>query len=67
MVDRHGVALIGDDYNHEYRFAGRPVLPCEVHAPANMSLVHVGTLSKLLSPSIRLGYAALDEPEIVRG
>jgi GntR family transcriptional regulator/MocR family aminotransferase len=66
LVERHGIALIEDDYDHEYRFEGRPVLPLAARAPADVPLIYVGSLSKLLSPGIRLGYAMAAEPLLSR-
>ncbi|WYK05182.1 PLP-dependent aminotransferase family protein [Cereibacter sphaeroides f. sp. denitrificans] len=66
LAERHGLALIEDDYDHEYRFEGRPVLPLAARAPEGLPLIYVGSLSKLLSPGIRLGYALAPEPLLAR-
>ncbi|MEL5878011.1 PLP-dependent aminotransferase family protein [Cereibacter sphaeroides] len=66
LAERHGLALIEDDYDHEYRFEGRPVLPLAARAPEGLPLIYVGSLSKLLSPGIRLGYALAPEPLLTR-
>jgi len=58
IARRHGLTIIEDDYDHEYRFDGKPVLPLAVRAGSDVELIYVGSLSKVLAPGIRLGYAA---------
>lgn len=57
LARRHGLTLIEDDYDHEYRFDGRPVLPMAARASADQPIVYLGSLSKLMAPALRLGYA----------
>lgn len=49
------IAIIEDDYDHEFHYEGRPVLPL---ASANHGglVVYIGTLSKILAPGLRIGY-----------
>lgn len=57
IARRRGLTLIEDDYDHEYRFEGRPVLPLAARAQAEDRVVHIGSVSKLLTPALRIGYA----------
>jgi GntR family transcriptional regulator/MocR family aminotransferase len=51
-----GIAIIEDDYDHEFHFEGRPVPPLAAMDPTNV--IYVGTLSKILAPGLRLGFVA---------
>lgn len=57
LARRFGLAIVEDDYDHEYRFDGRPVLPMAARATPDQRVVYIGSLSKLLAPGIRVGYA----------
>jgi GntR family transcriptional regulator/MocR family aminotransferase len=50
-------AVIEDDYDHEFHYTGRPVLPMASIDRAGV-VVYVGTLSKVLAPGLRLGFIA---------
>lgn len=56
LARRKRLVLIEDDYDHEYRFEGQPVLPLAARAEAE-GVVYLGSLSKLLAPAVRVGYA----------
>lgn len=64
VARRFRLTVIEDDYDHEYRFDGRPVLPLAARAEPEASVIYLGSLSKLIAPGIRLGYAVAP-PEIV--
>lgn len=51
----HGFAIIEDDYDHEFHFESQPHLPIASYAPAET--IYVGSMSKLLLPTLRLGFA----------
>lgn len=55
LAKRHGLAIIEDDYDHEFHYEGRPVLPLASADTAGV-VVYIGTLSKILAPGVRLGY-----------
>ncbi|HYY96985.1 MAG TPA: PLP-dependent aminotransferase family protein [Pyrinomonadaceae bacterium] len=60
---RVGAFVIEDDYDSEYRFEGRPV-PALQSLDRGSSVIVVGSFSKLLFPSLRLGYVVLS-PSLV--
>jgi GntR family transcriptional regulator/MocR family aminotransferase len=64
IARRYRLTIIEDDYDHEYRFDGRPVLPLAARAEPDLPVIYTGSLSKLLAPAIRVGYAVA-RPEIL--
>lgn len=50
-----GALLIEDDYDSEFRYSARPISALQGLAEAG-SVVYAGTLSKVMFPSLRLGY-----------
>ncbi|WP_245928123.1 PLP-dependent aminotransferase family protein [Bosea psychrotolerans] len=52
-----GAYVIEDDYDGEYRHDIAPIPPLQTLAP--QSVIYVGTFSKTLSPTLRLGYLVL--------
>nr|WP_280518981.1 PLP-dependent aminotransferase family protein [Shinella curvata] len=49
--------IVEDDYDGEYRYDVRPIPPLYVSGQGRV--VYVGTVSKTLSPTLRLGYLVL--------
>jgi GntR family transcriptional regulator/MocR family aminotransferase len=60
-----GLAVLEDDYDHEFHFDGRPVAPLAANDPGG-HVIYIGTLSKVLAPGLRLGFVAAPERVIER-
>ncbi|RFZ92742.1 PLP-dependent aminotransferase family protein [Mucilaginibacter conchicola] len=57
LSNQHGFTIIEDDYDNEFHFGQRPVLP--VSSFENIEhFVYVGTMSKIVAPALRTGYLA---------
>jgi GntR family transcriptional regulator/MocR family aminotransferase len=52
---RHGSWIIEDDYDNEYRFGIRPIASLQ-GLDKDDRVIYVGTFSKVLFPSLRIGY-----------
>jgi GntR family transcriptional regulator/MocR family aminotransferase len=59
------IAVIEDDYDHEFHYDGRPIMPIASADRAGV-VVYIGTLSKILAPGLRLGFVVAPEPLIAR-
>jgi GntR family transcriptional regulator/MocR family aminotransferase len=55
LARSRGIAVVEDDYTHEFHYDGRPVLPL-ASSDRSGSVIYVGTLTKILAPGLRLGY-----------
>jgi len=58
------IAIVEDDYDHEFHYDGRPVLPLASADHAGL-VVYIGTLSKILAPGLRVGYVVAP-PSVLR-
>jgi GntR family transcriptional regulator/MocR family aminotransferase len=56
-ADHKNAAIVEDDYDSEFRFAGRPVEPLHT-IDASGRVVYIGSFSKTLLPTLRLGFVA---------
>jgi GntR family transcriptional regulator / MocR family aminotransferase len=62
---RHRFAIIEDDYDHEFHYAGKPVLPIAAGSGC-ANTVYVGSLANLLAPGISTGFVVAPPPVFER-
>ncbi|WP_035558404.1 PLP-dependent aminotransferase family protein [Hymenobacter sp. IS2118] len=55
LAARYGVAIIEDDYDHEFHYQHQPMLPL-ASADTHGVVLYIGSLSKLIAPALRVGY-----------
>ena len=61
FAQTRGAYILEDDYNAEFRFSGPP-LPCLQGLDRGGRVIYAGTMSKILYPSLRLGYLLVPAP-----
>jgi GntR family transcriptional regulator/MocR family aminotransferase len=59
-----GAWIIEDDYDSEYRFDSRPIASLQ-GLDVNARVIYIGTFSKMLFPSLRIGYIVIP-PDLVK-
>ncbi len=55
LAQRHRMAVLEDDYDFEYQYNGRSLLPLASGDPTGQ-VIYMGSLSKLIAPGVRLGF-----------
>jgi len=65
LAEQFGFVIVEDDYDHEFHFAGTPLLPMASIDRCG-KVMYVGSLSKVLAPGLRVGYVVAPEPVIAR-
>jgi GntR family transcriptional regulator/MocR family aminotransferase len=65
LARTHRLAVLEADLDAEFQFEGRPAAPLAASDEAGV-VVHVGTLSKIFSPGMRLGYVHGPAPLVAR-
>lgn len=57
LSNRYGFTIIEDDYDHEFHFGIRPLLPIGSLQQIE-NYVYLGTFSKIVAPALRIGFLA---------
>lgn len=55
LARRERIAILEDDYDQEFHFDGRPVLPLASSDPHG-NVIYVGTFAKIFAPGLRLAF-----------
>src|SRR5579864_509410 len=64
-AESNGSWIIEDDYDSDYRYEGMPVTSLQ-GLDRNSRVVYIGTFSKVLFPSLRIGYVVIPEDLVER-
>lgn len=60
IASEHNIAIIEDDYDHEYHYKCQPLAPMASDDP-NGLVIYLSTFSKVMFPGARIGFMALDK------
>lgn len=65
LARRERIAIVEDDYDQEFHYDGRPVLPLASSDPHG-NVIYVGTFAKCLAPGLRLAFVVAPAPVLRR-
>lgn len=65
LATRHRIAVLEDDYDHEFHYDGRPLLPLASGDRGGV-VIYAGSLAKVLAPGLRLGFVVAPRPLLDR-
>ena len=65
LAHERRIAIIEDDYDHEFHYEGRPILPLASADPTGQ-VIYIGGLAKIVAPGLRIGFCVAPEPLLAR-
>ncbi len=60
IAARHRIAILEDDYDHEFHYRSQPLAPMASDDPYEL-VIYVSSFSKVLFPSARVGFMAVPD------
>jgi len=65
LSERYAFAIIEDDYDYDYHYTSSPYLPL-ASSGHNGNVIYIGSFSKILDPSLRMGFMVAPQNFIVQ-
>jgi len=59
LAVQYGVAIVEDDYDHEFHYNSQPIAPMAADDPAGL-VIYISTFSKIMFGGARIGYVVAD-------
>lgn len=63
LAEQYDFHIVEDDYDYDYHYERSPILPL-ASIDRNNRIIYIGSFSKIIVPSVRIGYMFASEPII---